>query len=423
MISPRSEVVITGLGVVSPIGVGYQAMRKALHAGTSGVRRLSAFDTPDFPVRIGAEVSEFDAKQYVTPRKSLKVMSRGIQLAFAAAHMAVNEAGVGSSGIETDRFGVVFGADMMQLDPEELIAAFQSCINDNEFEYRRWNEQAFRELYPLWMLKYLPNMPACHMAISLDARGPNNTLVLGEVSSLAAIAEAVRVIERGDADMMISGGTGSRIHPLSWCFRDNVLHSCRHDEPQRVSRPFDAERDGMVYGEGAAAFLLESRQHAEARGAKILARITGFASCFETCTPGAPFEGRAIRAAIEQSLRAAQLEPADIGHVNAHGLSTVEHDRAEALAIRDVLGDVPVTALKSFFGNLGAGTGAVEMIGSLMALETGDIPFTLNYDQPDPDCPVNVVRGVPERTNRQAALLLNQTSNGQSLAVVVCGPN
>ena len=423
MISPLSEVVITGVGVTSPIGIGYEAMRDALAGGTSGVRRLAVFNTDEYPIRIGAEIIDFDAKQYVTPRKSLKVMSRGIQLAFAAAQMAITQAGVATSGVDTDRFGVVFGADMIQVEPEELTNAFRSCIVENEFNFECWDERALAELYPLWMLKYLPNMPACHMAIALDARGPNNTIVLAEASSLAAVGEAVRVLERGAADVMIVGGTGSRIHPLSWCCRDNVLHSPRHDNPSDVSRPFDARRDGMVYGEGAGAFVIETRRHAEARNARILARIAGFASGFEACTPGQPFEGTAIRAAIQQSLKAARIEPRDLGHVNAHGLSTVEHDRAEAMAIRETLGDVPVTALKSFFGNLGAGTGAVEMVGTLAAFETGQVPFTLNYEQPDPACPVNVVRDRPHATEQKAALLLNQTSMGQSVAMVLCGPN
>lgn len=421
MISPPSNVVITGIGVVSPIGIGYEAVECALAEGRSGVRSLGIFDTDEFPVRIGAAVVDFDAKQYVTPRKSLKVMSRSIQLAFAAAQMATAQAKIATPEVSPDRFGVVFGADWIHVEPEELIDAFRSCIQDQEFDFTRWDERAISELYPLWMLKYLPNMPACHIAIAQDARGPNNTIVLAEASSLLAVAEGVRVIERGLADVMIVGGTGSRIHPLDWAFRDHVLHSPRHENPQRVSRPFDAQRDGMVYGEGAAAIILESRPHAEARRATILARILGFASAFEACQPNAAFQGHAIRAAITQSLRAARIDPGDIGHVNAHGLSTLHHDRAEALAIRDTLGDVPVTALKSYFGNLGAGGGAVEMIGSLLAFQSGEVPVTLNYEQPDPTCPVHVVHGKPHSTNRNSALVLNHTTMGQAVAMVLCG--
>jgi 3-oxoacyl-[acyl-carrier-protein] synthase II len=416
------EVVITGIGTASPIGIGYPAVRQALTSGMSGVRRLQTFDTEEFPVRVGAEVADFDPKQYVTPRKSLKVMSRSIQLAFASAQMAVEQAGVNPTQVSPERYGAVFGADMIHVEPEELVGAFRHSIVDGRFCFERWDEKALREMYPLWMLRYLPNMPACHVGISQDARGPNNTIVLAEASSLLAMAEATQVLQRDQADVMIVGGTGSRVHPLSWAFRDNWMHSRRHDDPTKISRPFDADRDGMVYGEGAAAFIIERRTFAEARGAKILARIGSYANTFEACTPGKPFAGQAIRSAIRQALRAADLAPGDIGHVNAHGLSTIAHDEAEALAIRDTLGDVPVTAPKSYFGNLGAGTGAVELLATLVAFETGSVPPTLNYDRPDPRCPINVVSGAPLATNGRPALVLNQTSMGQSVALVIRPP-
>jgi len=417
------EVVITGAGAVTPIGIGYEAVKRAMAAGQSGVRRLSTFDSDEFPVRVGAEVVGFDPKQYVVPRKSLKVMSRSIQLAFASAQMAVEHAGISRETVDPERFGVVYGADMVHIQPEELINAFRHSIAEGRFQFSRWDERALREMYPLWMLRYLPNMPACHVAIAQDARGPNNTIVLSEASSLLAIAEGAAVIARGQTDVMIVGGTGSRVHPMSWAFRDNWLHSRRYDNPAEISRPFDVRRDGMVYGEGAAALILESRSFAEARGAKILGHIAGFANVFEACTPGEPFGGHAIRSAIRQSLNNAGIEPRDVGHVNAHGLSTIEHDRAEALAIRDTLGDVPVTAPKSYFGNLGAGTGAVELLTTLVGFQTGEVPVTLNYDRPDPACPVNVIHGSAHRTNGSAAVVLNQTSMGQSVAMVLAPPS
>jgi 3-oxoacyl-[acyl-carrier-protein] synthase II len=237
-----------------------------------------------------------------------------------------------------------------------------------------------------------------------------------------AIAEGMRVIERDGADVMIVGGTGTRLHPLNWVFRDNpLLLSPRTQPPEQVSRPFDAARDGTVYGEGAAAFVLESHAGAKARGAKILARILGFGNTFEACTPGKTFPGQAIRAAIRQSLRDAHLEAGDVGHVNAHGLSTQLHDSAEAHAIRDVLGDVPVTAPKSYFGNLGAGSGAVELLATLVAFETGQVPRILNYEQADPNCPINVVHTQPLAIGKKAAVVLNQTLTGQSVAMALAG--
>jgi 3-oxoacyl-[acyl-carrier-protein] synthase II len=402
------DVVISGIGVTSPLGIGREAYWQSLVAGRSGVRALQGFDRPDFPVRFGGEVVDFDPKQYVTPRKSLKVMARGIQLAFAAAQLALRDAQLEPSSVDPDQLGVVFGADMFYTEPEDLVPAFRACLANGGFEFRNWDERAFSEIYPLWMLKYLPNMPACHIAIALDARGPNNTIALNEVSSLLALAEAVRVIERGGAEVMITGGGATRTQAMAWVFREPTGFSRRTGDPTAACRPFDAGRDGLVLGEGAAAFVLETRERAEQRGAKILARVLGYSSTFEPSQNGRPSSGSAIRASIEGALRAAGLKPGDVGHVNANGLSTVVNDEAEARAIRDVLGDVPVTAPKSFFGKLGAATGAVEMAASVLAFEHGQVPFTLNYERPDPRCPVNVVRERMLPVEKQTALLLNQ---------------
>ncbi len=418
MIDAPPEIVITGVGTASPIGIGFDAFLASLESGVSGVRRLREFDTPEFPVRVGAEVVGFDPKRHVAARKNLKVMSRSIQLAFASAHLAVEQAGLAPGAVDPDRFGVVFGADMMQVEPQELADAFRTCVNEGRFDYAQWDERAMGEMFPLWMLKYLPNMPACHVAIAHDARATNNTIVLAEASSLLAIAEGMRVIQRGAADVMIVGGTGNRIHPMTWAFRDNlVLCSPRTDDPADVSRPFDARRDGMVYGEGAAALVLESRASAESRGARVFARLMGFANTFEACKPGKTFPGQAIRSAIRRVLEQSHLSPTDIGHVNAHGLSTQLHDQAEAQAIHDILGDVPVTAPKSYFGNLGAGGGAVELLSTIAAFETGRVPRTLNYEVPDAACPINVVREPIQA--KKTAIVLNQTLMGQSVALAL----
>jgi 3-oxoacyl-[acyl-carrier-protein] synthase II len=272
------------------------------------------------------------------------------------------------------------------------------------------------------MLKYLPNMVACHVAISHDARGPNNSHSLRECSSLMAMGEAVRVVERGHADVMIGGGTGSRVHPLLWARSTLLDVTRRNGAPEGLSRPFDALRDGFVSGEGAAAFVLERREHAVARGADIVARVVGYGSSFEACPNGRPVSGAATRRAIVAALRSAGLEAADIGHINAHGLSTVDDDRAEAEAITAELGDVPVTALKSYFGNLGSGTGAVETVASILAIQHGRVPVTLNYERPDPACPVNVISREPLTGAKPVALLLNHSMTGQAVAMVIAAP-
>ncbi|NIL97942.1 MAG: beta-ketoacyl-[acyl-carrier-protein] synthase family protein [Planctomycetales bacterium] len=419
--SPQREVVITGLGVVSPIGIGRDDFWDSLAAQRGGIGELTAFDNSNCPCKLAGEVDDFDPKQYIRPRKSLKVMCRDIQLGFAAADMAVADSGLKESEVDPERVGVIFGADLMYCDVDEIVEPMRSCIVDGHFQFDRWGSQALSEMYPLWLLKYLPNMPACHIGIAHDARGPNNSITLGDVSSLQAITEAVRVIQRNQAEVIVVGGTSSQIHPtcIDFRLRTRLTHQIP-SPPSAACRPFDASRDGTVPGEGAASFVLESRAHAERRGARIVARILGYGSTFQPpATNGQPGSGAAIRAGIQIALSAAGMQPKDVGHVNAHGIATVEDDRREAQVIRELLGDVPVTAPKSFFGDIGAGSGAVEAVVSLLAFERGEIPVTLNYQQPDPNCPVNVVHGSPRPLGKPVALLLNQAPMGQAVAVVI----
>ncbi|MEX2140852.1 MAG: beta-ketoacyl-[acyl-carrier-protein] synthase family protein [Pirellulales bacterium] len=419
---PRT-VVITGMGVVSPIGIGREAFSASLQNRTSGVRTISTIDTRGLSIHVGGEIRDFDPKQYVRPRKSLKVMSREIQFAFTAADLAMADAGLlpgaaGASRCDPDRLGVVFGSDMIYCELEEVIEAFRACMPEGRFDFSRWASQAMPQMYPLWLLKYLPNMPACHVAIANDARGPCNAHTLGDASSLSAVAEGFRLIQRGAVDCAIVGGTGCRLHPTCLTFRSHQWYSAWKGRPEQASRPFEAARSGQVPGEGAGAFILEAEDHARARGATIMARVLAAASRCEPVHNERPPRGVAIRASIAAALAEAQLAPAEIGHVNAHGYGTVPHDRAEAQAIQQALGDVPVTAPKSYFGNLGGGSGAVEMAASLLALERGEVPATLNYDQPDPECPIQVV-SKPRRAHAPTALVLNQATTGQALALVL----
>jgi 3-oxoacyl-[acyl-carrier-protein] synthase II len=270
------------------------------------------------------------------------------------------------------------------------------------------------------MLKYLPNMAACHISIAHDARGPNNSIVEGGASSLLAVAEATAAIERGHADAMLAGGSGSTVSFGCLPFRGWEQLTKWHGEPAGASRPFEARRSGLVPGEGSGMLLLEKREHAEKRGAPILARIAGYARGYEP--PGDPWKkrtGQAIKNSIEAALKAAKMTSADVGHVNAHGDSSIENDRIEAQAIRATLGDVPVLALKSYFGDLGAGSGLVELIGSVLALRNDQLPATLNYEQPDPTCPVNVLREKVAPVGKPVAVVLNQSNTGQAAAVVI----
>lgn len=421
---PSKRVVITGLGMATPIGTGRAEFWASLLAGQSGIAPLSFYPAGSLPVTIGGEVRNFDPKPHVKQRKSLKIMCRDIQLAVVSADLATQEARLVEGAVDPERFGVDFGAHTMYSELTDLEPAFRGASPDGDFDFKHWGEHGLDALNPLWMLKYLPNMPACHIAIIHDARGPNNSITQNDVSSLLAIAEAVRTIERGWADVMIAGGTGSRVHPrflVTSLLTDQVSH--RNDRPAEASRPFDAARDGLVNGEGAAAFVLEEEGFARARGAPILARILGYGAACEPYRRGEMPTGIGIRTALAIALRDAGITAKDVGHVNAHGASTVNDDRTEAQAIRAVLGETPVTAPKSFFGHLGAGTGAVELAVSVLAVAEGRVPATLNYETPDAECPVHVVHGEPLAASKRVGISISYNrQTGQSAAMVVGGP-
>ena len=413
------QIVITGIGVVSPIGIGVEPFWNSLREGASGVGPYAILEGTEMPVRFGGVITDFNAKQYVTPRKSLKVMCRVIQTGFAAARLAAEQAGVDGDSIDQDRFGVVFGSEMLYGPLDELRDVYERCKVDGEVDGSLWAENAMSSIYPLWMLKYLPNMTACHIGIAHDARGPNNSITHGDVSSLLAIIEAMHIIRRGQADMMIVGGSGARLDLTQLLYRGDANLSHRADDPAAASRPFDAERDGMVNGEGAGAFVIERRDHAERRGAKVLATILGAGDCYEPRMTPERATGSAIRRSIELSLADAGLEADSVGHVNAHGVSTVHEDPLEAQAIRHCLGDVPVTAVKSYFGNLGVGGGAVEAAASALALQHDEVPRTLNYETADPACPVNVIHGESLTGAKPVAMVLSQAGPGQAAAIVL----
>lgn len=416
---PPVEVVITGIGVVSPVGIGKQLFWDALCAGRSGVGIIRSFDPEGLPIRIAAEVKDFDPRAYVKQRKSLKVMSRDAQLGIAASVLACRDAGIEDGAIDPERFGVILGADRICNPVEDSESPYRVCIADGVFDFKRWPTAGMAAAYPLGFLKVLPNMIASHVSIAHDARGPNNTIHHADTSGLLAVMEAARVIQRGAADVMLAGGASSQMTPFDWSCHCAIRHlSRRQGDPTEAVRPFDAHRDGEVCGEGAGAFILESRRHAEARGAKPLARILGFAS---TCEPrnGQPLGGTGLKRAISAALAEAGLSPEQIGHVNAHGVGTVPEDELEARVLHACMPDVPVTAPKSLFGNLAAAGGAVEMAASVLAVGDGRIPATLNYRHPDPNCPVRVIAGDPIESARHTALTVNWTTRGQTAVVVL----
>jgi 3-oxoacyl-[acyl-carrier-protein] synthase II len=268
------------------------------------------------------------------------------------------------------------------------------------------------------MLKYLPNMTCCHIGIAHDVRGPINTIVEGNVSSLMAIIEAADVIARGHADVMIAGGASTMLSSVDLVWHGGADMSPSIANPESACRPFETARDGTVTSEGAGMFILESRSHAQQRGVKVQGVILGYGRRCEPCADSQQPSGQAIGQAIDAALEMGHCKAQDIGHVNAHGLATVVDDAIEARAIERTLSDVPVTAPKSFFGNLGAASGAAELAISLMGMQRGVVPPTLNYDEPDPACPVNVASTIqPMRASTVLALSHKRTGQAASLLV------
>jgi 3-oxoacyl-[acyl-carrier-protein] synthase II len=413
------DVVITGLGIVCPIGVGAEATWASIESRRSGVRATPEMVAAGLPIPIAGDVADFDPKEFVKPRKSLKIMSRETQLGFAAAEMAWADARLDDAQLDPDRLGVTSGSNMFCPELPELAAACHATDSGGgKFDFSRWGNEGLREVFPLWLLKYLPNMAPAHLSIARDARGPSNSIVAGETSGLLAIIEAADVVARGHADVMLAGGASSTIGWMDLMWHAGARLSRRVEEPEKACRPFDADRDGAVGAEGAAICVLETPEHARLRGQRPLARIAGYGRRYEAATVSYKPSGRSIAQAIEAALQMAGAAPEDIGHVSAHGLSTELDDRIEAEAIRATLGDAPVTAAKSFFGNIGAAGGAVELAVSLLGLQRGLVASTLNYETPDPKCPVNVVAELSPAT-APTVLKLSHRTTGQAVSLLV----
>ena len=413
------EVVITGIGVVSPIGIGTDSFWQALVDGMSGVERRAEFSETDLPLKLAANVKGFDARQYVKPRKAIKIMCRPIQFGCAAALMAVEHANLSDGNTAQDRIGTLFGAEAYYADPTEVCGVFRHCIVDHKYEHDRWGVDAMKQIQPLWMLKYLPNMTASHISIAIDARGASNTICQGESSGLFAFIEAVTVVQRGLCDAVIAGGTGSLTELASVLYRGHEFTSQYSGDPTKASRPFDAQRDGMVLGEGSGAIVIETAENAARRGAVPLARVSGCSRTFNQ--PYGPEFQSGIEYCYRSALESARMNATDISWINADASGSIKGDPYEAQAIRAVFGETPVVAHKSNFGNLGPGTSTVELIGSILSLDRKTLPASLNTDETDPDCPV-VVNKAPisfEDSSRLSFLKSSISTTGQITAVVL----
>ncbi len=383
-ISPK-RVAITGMGVVSPIGSDLDTLWENLTLGKSGITPVESLPTQSLPFRSAGEVKSFtgaiedygqlDKQLQRAIKKNMKVMCREIEMGVAAAQKALAHSGLGADR-NPERCGCLFGCDYILTRPEEFTDGILNARaqSNGQFNISDWPTKGLSKVNPLWLLKYLPNMPNSHVSIYNDFRGPNNSITVREASTNLALAEAASIIQRGAADVMLVGATGTRLHPLRTahvCLTESL--ASERSDPAEMARPFDRSSDGMVLGEGAGAFLLETFEHAEARGAKIWGEIVGSGSAMVGPNAGGrDYLREAIQRALAASIASAGSKLPEKWHVHAHGLSTLEADTSESLAIADALADfasIPVIAAKSYFGNLGAGSGAVELICSLLAIE------------------------------------------------------
>ncbi|MEZ6137585.1 MAG: beta-ketoacyl synthase N-terminal-like domain-containing protein [Pirellulaceae bacterium] len=420
-----NDIVITGIGCVTPIGIGREAFWRSLQMGTCGVRRIHTLSTASQATFYGATINDFDGKQYVKPRKTLKVMSREGQLAYSSAVLAWKDAGLPTdddacpSALTPERVGVIYGSEIIPGDHADLEAAVRACSTGDQMNISAWGQEFSKHIFPLWMLRNLPNMPACHIGIAIDARGPNNTIVQEEISSLLALTEAMHVIERQQADLMLVGGVGQRVSPTRMIYRAPGLYD-QHALDTRGERciPFDKRRSGIVSAEGAGTLVIERRSHAAQRGAKIYGVVKSGTSRYGRPTRYYGGSATAMTAVGQAAMVQAGVAAADLAHVSAQGYSEQHLDIAEATAIEAVAPQVPVTAFSSYFGTAGAACGVLELAASVLATQHGIVLPTLGYQQPDSDCPLAVCRESRETTQRHI-LKLSFTPFGQAAAVVI----
>src|SRR5438874_4551417 len=327
------RVVISGLGVVAPNGVGKDAFWSACREGMSGVGPIRSFDASNYPVKIAGEVNDFDVTPFLPSehRKSAKIMSRSTKFAVGAAGLAVRDSGLGPNWPDPTRVGVCMGTGVVPIDLPEIAPALAYAVADGQFQADRLGEQGARSVSPMWILKYLPNMVTAHISMAYNAQGPNSTITTACVAGTQGIGEAFRLVARGDADVVLAGGADSRIDPLMLLAYSALGALSRSERPpSEVSRPFDRRRDGFVLGEGSGILVLEDLEHARARGARIYAEVRGFGSSFDAFSitqpdPQAKGAARAIEAALDE----ARVDRRDVNYINAHGTSTRLNDQME----------------------------------------------------------------------------------------------
>jgi len=429
----RRRVVITGMGWITPLGDDIEVVWKRLLNGDSGVAPTTLFDASTFPTTFSAEVKKFDLAKYLGPdAKRHSTASRNSQFALAAAKIAWGDAGLEEcTNLDPARVGIYLGGGEGPIDFDNFAAAavqgWDAAANGGrgDLDAVKWAEVAVQRLDATREFEQDPNMAAGHIACQFNAQGPTFNTLTACAASTQAMGEATNLIRRGDADVIISGGTHSMIHPFGVTgFNRLTALSTRNDSCLTASRPFDRTRDGFVLGEGAGIVILEEYEHARRRGARILAEIAGFGSTADAFRVTDIHEdGRGGIAAMRLALEDAGVKPEAIDYISAHGTGTEENDKIESLAIQGVFKEfaikVPVSSIKSMMGHLIAAAGAVELITCVLAIRDGVLPPTTNYANPDLNCPLDYVPNKARKATVDAALSNSFGFGGQNDTIVL----
>ena len=434
-----APVVITGLGAITPLGTTSSDMWASLCAGSSGIGKITAFDPVGFDCKLAGQVKDFKVQQHIPKnvRKSVKLMSRDIELAVAAADQAIRDSSLVTKAIDPDninieptRMAINLGAGLISCDLVELAPAVAKSITDGKFDIRKWGAEGIELVPPLWLLKYLPNMLACHISIIHDIQGPSNTITCAEASAHLAIAEAVAIIARGSAIYALTGGAEAKVNPIVM-IRQCLLKRAIQDnnaDPDTACRPFDADAKGSVFGEAAGMLILENLENARKRDARIYAQVvgTGQSSSINPAYEHLEPDGKGIQIAIEKALEEAHIKPEDLDLIIPHGTAIPADDLAEARAIQAALGrpasQIPLWPTKSMLSNTGAAAGALDIIAAVYAMNEGRIPAAKNCDRIADGCNLNIVKKLQQK-NIRYALCCSYTYGGQTAAIVLKNPN
>jgi 3-oxoacyl-[acyl-carrier-protein] synthase II len=407
--SPR-RVVVTGLGVIASLGHNVNDFWANLTAGKSGVDRVTLFDAKDYACQIGAEVRGWDAAQHMDP-KEVRRNDRYTHFGFCAAKQAIADAKLDMTKEDGDRVGVLIGSG---------IGGMWTIEN----QHKNLLEKGPRKVSPFMIPALISNMCSGLVAIELGARGPNFGVVSACSTSTHAIGESLRMIRYGDADVMICGGAEAAITPLSYAgFCSMKAMSTANENPQKASRPFDLNRDGFIMGEGGAVLVIESLEHAQARGAHIYCELAGYAATCDAYHITSPDpDGKGLSQAMIKSLKDARIEPHQVDYINAHGTSTPYNDKFETIAIKKIFGDharkLHISSTKSMTGHLLGAAGSIEAVISVKAIETGIVPPTINYETPDPECDLDYTPNVKREAKIGTVLTDNLGFGGHNAALV-----